>query len=129
MIIIRNRLLCFITAIVLVMSFASGPRAQPAAFVSVIPDLPLMEGLLEDVEQTVLFETDSGRIAEVVARGQIARRAVTEFYAATLPQLGWRLLSNVQYQREGEVLNLVIQPDGRDKQHLVVQFKLSPAVQ
>ena len=100
--------------------------AGPAAFVSVIEDLPLMTGLTEDPSAAVVFESASGRIAETVASGPVAGRKVVEFYAATLPQLGWHLESRTRYRREGELLSLEISTDDNLPGQIFVYFRLIP---
>jgi len=102
-------------------------RAQPAAFVSVIADLPLMAGLEEDVAAAVVFETDSGRIAQAVASGMVEGRSVRKFYAETLPELGWHLETLTRYRREGEVLALEVVEDPGQSGRVDVHFKLTPA--
>lgn len=102
-------------------------HADPSAFVSVIPDLPLMAGLVEDPVDAVVFETSSGRIAQAQASGAGDRRAVLDFYAATLPQLGWDLETRGRYRREGEVLSLEITKDEAVSGRFFVHFRLAPA--
>jgi len=106
---------------------AGGLRAQPATFVSVIADLPLMTGLEEDIAAAVVFETDSGRIAQAVASGMVEERSVRKFYADTLPQLGWHLETLNRYRREGEVLALEVAADPGQAGWVNVHFKLTPA--
>ncbi len=131
MITLRNRLsFCFSAILIagLVIFYAGDLRAQASSFISVIPDLPLIEGLQEDTDAAVVFETASGRIAETVVQGQMTPQKVVNFYAAALPQLGWRLISTVRYQREGEILTFNVSPlEGQDGQ-IIVEIKLAPAV-
>lgn len=128
MIIIRNAVIYILAALVLMAPIA-GAKAQSATFVSVIPDLPLMDGLQEELDEGVVFETASGRIAEALAQGRLVPQDVTNYYANALPQLGWHLISDIKYQREGEVLSIEIHSDDQDSQLLIVQFKLSPVAQ
>ena len=102
-------------------------RAEPTAFVSVIADLPLMTDLEEDPAVAVVFETASGRIAQAYASGKMKRRSVQDFYAATLPQLGWHLETLDRYRREGEVLTLEVTADADRPGQVNVYFKLAPA--
>ncbi len=105
---------------------AHGLRADPAAFVSVIEDLPLMAGLIEDPEAAVVFETASGRIAETVASGTGDPQEAAEYYATTLPQLGWHLESRTRYRREGEVLSIEITADDSRPGQIAIYFRLTP---
>ena len=131
MIIHRIRLPWFLASMLIVcvtLHVAPELKAQPASFVSVLPDLPLMEGLLEDTDSAVVFETDAGRIAEAIASGSLEQKSIVKFYVAALPQLGWHLLSNVRYQREGEVLSLEFSSTSGSQKITTVLFKLAPAI-
>jgi hypothetical protein len=99
-------------------------------FVSGIADLPLMPGLTEEREGSLAFDTPAGRIVEATAAGDLGREAVVAFYAATLPQLGWRRLDETTYRREDEALRLEISegPAGGLAPALTVRFSLAPAV-
>lgn len=115
----------------LLVALAAAPAAFPAwaqdanRFVSVIDDLPLMEGLAE-VGEGVEFTTPQGRIVEATATAAagISRRAVLGFYAETLPQLGWTATGEGAFAREGERLELLF---GRSAGALTVRFSLAPA--
>ncbi len=114
-------------AIVIVTAvFAFGPAAaaEEGAFVSGVEDLPLMPGLSELAEGRMVFDTPSGRIVESYASGEATRSQVLEFYAATLPQLGWRRDGPAAFSREGEILKLEFPSGG---QGLTVLFSLSPS--
>ncbi len=47
------------------------PVSGADRFISVIEDLPLMDGLIENENAAVTFETAGGRIAEAEARGNV----------------------------------------------------------
>jgi len=93
-------------------------------FVSVIEDLPLMDGLRENENAAVAFETAGGRIAEAEARGGIAPERVRRFYAEVLPQLGWTPLGEGLYRRERERLKVIVESDGDGG--TAVGFSVSP---
>ncbi len=84
--------------------------AQTARFVSVIDDLPLMAGLVEDTDAAMTFDSAAGRIAEAQANGPLAPETVQTFYSETLPQLGWRSLSGGDFLRGDEALTLEVEP-------------------
>lgn len=101
------------------------PEASGAdRFVSVIEDLPLMDGLVENENAAVTFETAGGRLAEAEARGNVEPLDAGRFYAGVLPQLGWKQLAGGVYQREREQLKIAIEPDGDGG--AVVGFSVSP---
>lgn len=51
--------------------------------------IPLMEGLVENKEEALLFDSPQGRIINAVASGAIEGKKIYEYYAAVLPSLGW----------------------------------------
>jgi len=108
---------------------APGARAgdQDPAFVDGIEDLPLMPGLRERAERTLVFDTPQGRIVEAFASGTVAPGAVLDFYAETLPQLGWRRDGEALFRRAGEVLALEFSASPKDGTGVQVRFSLSPA--
>ena len=93
------------------------------SYIAGIDDLPLMPGLAQVPEAGVVFDKPSGRIVEAYAEGAVARAEVAAFYAATLPQLGWRARQSNVFLREGERLSLIfLGGDGE----LIVRFTLEP---
>ena len=100
------------------------PALAADRFVSVIEDLPLMQGLEENENAAVAFETAGGRIAEAEARGNVTPAGARGFYRSVLPQLGWKMIAEGDFQRDGERLKVVIEPDG--DAGAVVGFSLSP---
>jgi len=92
-------------------------RAQnPApAYFQNMNDLPLMPGLFEVLEDAVVFDKPEGRILESTAIGKNAQPAeIMEFYAKTLPALGWKPLGAGQYARGHEALGLAAVRQGND---------------
>jgi len=98
-------------------------QAHAGDFVAGTEDVPLMPGLADVAGTSVVFDKPEGRIVEAQAHGALVRAKVHEFYAATLPQLGWRAAGEDRWQREGEALR--IEYRGRDGD-LTVGFTLSP---
>lgn len=98
-------------------------QAAPG-FLTVAEDVPLMPGLAESADAATVFDKPSGRIASTEARGNLSAAAVRQFYAATLPQLGWQAQSSELYRRDREQLRLGFA--GRDGA-LVVRFELLPS--
>ena len=103
---------------------ASLSEAHAAAgFLSIAEDVPLMPGLAENADAAAVFDKPSGRIASTEAKGAVTANAVRQFYAATLPQLGWTRQNSEQYRRDKEQLRLGFV--GRDGA-LTVRFELAP---
>ncbi|MBP02934.1 MAG: hypothetical protein CMM25_09010 [Rhodospirillaceae bacterium] len=101
--------------------FVSSARAAP--FVLGIEDLPLIQGLEQKPNSTVIFDTPEGRVIEAVAAGVIERAVVVSFYQSTLPQLGWIKQSEERYWRDGESLSLEFISNGKK---LEVRFFVRP---
>lgn len=93
-------------------------------FLGIMEDLPLAPGLIEAPEGGLVFTTPEGRIAETQASGLAERGAVLEFYATTLPQLGWTREDDTTFRRDEDRLTLRIGPAGTG---IAVHFSLSPA--
>jgi len=104
------------------MASGSLMAGEAPRFMSVIDDLPLMEGL-QEIGDGVQFATSGGRIAEVTAKGSMTKTDVLDFYARTLPQLGWTYIKPDQFVREGETLELVFE---KTEGPLNVRFALAP---
>lgn len=102
---------------------AAPPAAADGGFVGGVEDLPLMPGLAEVNGAATVFDAPQGRIVETFASGAVAPEAVREFYAQTLPQLGWIAQSATEFRREGERLMLEIIA-GTDA--TTVRFTLAP---
>jgi len=105
---------------------------EPPRFFSAIDDLPLMEGLVEDVGSVTVFETARGRIVEVFASGVMEQDRPLAFYNKALPQLGWQRKSSGLFQREGETLSLEFLskagPLPGSTSILTVGFRIKPSV-
>lgn len=97
--------------------------AQADSFVAGTEDVPLMPGLRPVAGSSLAFDKPQGRIVEAQAAGKVTRAAVHQFYATTLPQLGWKHAGAEAWRRESEMLRLDFHgPDG----DLTVGFTLSP---
>ena len=93
------------------------------SFVAGTEDVPLMPGLAPVAGSALAFDKPQGRIVEAQASGKVTRSAVHQFYAASLPQLGWKPAGADAWRRDGETLRLEFH--GRDGD-LTVGFTLSP---
>jgi hypothetical protein len=100
-----------------------------ATFLSIVEDVPLMPGLAEVPDTATVFDKPAGRIASTEAKGAVTAASVRQFYAETLPQLGWQPVGSsgsgaTEYRRDAEVLQLTL--SGRDGTALIVRFELRP---
>lgn len=114
---------------------AAGPvsAAQGARFSAYIEDLPIMPGLDENTDGYVVELFQGGRMAEARMAGTIDAQVIRGFYAATLPQLGWKPAGAEQYvyRRGRERLTFTVEPrrarsGGRAPNGLEAVFMLIP---
>jgi hypothetical protein len=97
--------------------------AEPLFFSS-IRDVPVMPALTELPDQTVVFDKAEGRIIESIAEIHDAtNQQILEYYASTLPQLGWIAENPQSYTRETERLRL--QFEKLDK-HRFLRLMIAP---
>ena len=99
-------------------------------FSDLMGDVPLMEGLQEDINQRLVFDKSEGRIVETTAFGSVAINGVWDFYIATLPELGWQNIksnknkNSLLFSREGESLEIKFL---KLKTVLEVKFSIHPS--
>lgn len=120
-------MLPFVGRILFAVWLVSAPCAVWAqgapSFLSTMGDVPLAPGLSERPDLGIAFDDPAGRIVEAYAAGPTTREAVTGFYHATLPALGWTELGSGRYHREKETL--LIEFIGADS-GIAVRYLLSP---
>jgi hypothetical protein len=113
-----------ISRLALILLLLTAPlTARADRFVAGTEDVPLMPGLSLVAGSALAFDKPEGRIVEAQASGKTTRAAVHQFYAGTLPQLGWMPVGAETWRRERETLRLDFK--GRDGD-LTVGFTLSP---
>ena len=100
--------------------------AAETAYSSVIDDLPLMQGMVEKPDDTVIFDKPGGRIAEFSTKISAAPEAVKSFYQQVLPPLGWKPLRSSAFTRDGETLKMDFNKNGGET---VIHFTLTPNAQ
>jgi hypothetical protein len=114
--------------LVLLLAFLAAPAlVQTAwaqtAFLQDLDDVPLPAGLVEDEAAGLSFDKPSGRIVEAEASGALPQGEVRDFYARTLPQLGWTAEGGDRFLRAGESLSLSYSEVGGS---LTVHYTLQP---
>ncbi|MFH1157922.1 MAG: hypothetical protein V1721_03445 [Pseudomonadota bacterium] len=98
--------------------------AGRAGYSGVIDDLPLMPGMIEKTEDALVFDAPGGRIVETVVETGADLMEIKEFYAATLPSLGWKNTAPDGFIRDNEILKIDFeQQTGISHVH----FTLTPA--
>lgn len=107
----------------------AGSDEPGTGFFRGIEDFPLMPGLTEIPDATLIFDSPSGRFVEAYATGRVAPAAMEQFYSTSLPQLGWSAATASSYEREGEALEIEIVGPAADDGTRTVRFAISPAGQ
>lgn len=108
------------------LSFAQEPAGEEAVFFQSLDDIPLMPGLREEGDASVIFDKPEGRIAEAAARAEtpVGADAVRAFYEDALPQLGWEKAGNGRFVRQGERLSMTVDPGAEGRP--TVRFTIEP---
>ena len=86
---------------------AQANSPEPAQFLTSIPDVPLMPGLVELSEQTVTFDKPSGRIIESALQIHgVSEEQIRQYYESVLPQFGWSQIEENAFVRGAERLQM-----------------------
>ncbi len=114
-------------AALVVMAAAAACASMPAhatGFLVAIEDVPLVAGFTEKPEP-VIFESDQGRVVRTSAEGQMGGSQISDFYVATLPQLGWTRTTGdgLDFARENETLRISIREPASSRP-VTVSFEL-----
>lgn len=93
-----------------------------------IEGVPLMPGLAELADDTVVFDKPEGRIIDATATGVVLMRDAHAYYQAALIETGWtpllrKVIDGILVVRGGEVLHLRFR---REAGETAVHFSLSP---
>ena len=125
--IFSKRIMFLLHVLAMALILNCGKASANGNFLSVVEDLPLMDGLAEVEGSALIFSTQQGRIVEVSAQSisgdTIRRENVLVFYKHTLPQLGWRPAEALNWVREDERRGLTVTFNGGK---LFVRFLLTP---
>jgi hypothetical protein len=93
-------------------------------FATAIDDLPLMPGLNLMENNDIIFGSPGvGRIVETEAVGAVDIDDVYNFYARTLPHMGWKSIDMRRYRRDQDLLRIDAHADGKNT---VVHFAIHP---
>lgn len=104
-------LFLFVCAMPIALSHANDDVNTPRFF-EAIPDVPLMNGMQEMQDYIFVFDKPEGRIIETLARTEgISAVNIKEYYAQTLPQLGWLSTNDNEFVREEEKLSMQYEED------------------
>lgn len=93
------------------------------AFLSILPDVPLMQGFVELEDSAMAFDKPQGRIVLMEAQGDLKSDHVMRYYQDILPRLGWQQVKTGIFTREKE--QLTVHVDANDE-ITSIKFLLEP---
>ncbi|WP_417455039.1 hypothetical protein [Kiloniella sp.] len=105
---------------------ASPVLASEGGFFTGSGGVPIVPGMEEMEELGVVFDKPEGRIVEAFASGHLSQGDVREFYGRALPQLGWEVVGEGLFVREGEVLKIEIL-EGVENSRSILRIILAPS--
>jgi hypothetical protein len=126
----KLKCICYLIMMFTVLSYAGtswaaqdkGKSAEP--FLKTMTDIPLMKGMIEVENDSIVFDKPSGRIVESAAKTrELNKEDIMEFYSRALPQLGWQKTGEGCYIRDGEKLNISVIAG---PQNSTVRFMVTP---
>lgn len=99
-------------AIALILIIASTGFANSSEFIEGLEDIPIIDNFTQVESENVSFGNEESRLIETYISSKKATfNEVRQFYAKTLPQMGWKVLKNnsevISFERELEVLEIV----------------------
>ena len=121
-----------LTAHALILPLVSEASAQDGIadmpLVAGIEGVPLMPGLAEDAELTVIFDKPEGRIIDATAAGNVDLAAAHAYYRDALAETGWtpllqKVVDGILVVRGREVLHVRLRREGSG---IAVHFSLAP---
>ena len=91
-------------------------------FIPGTEDIPLMENLAMDENETISFDTPAGQIMQVQAKTNLSPKAVQTFYENTLPAIGWQKNGPNSYHRGQDKMTLSTKTTGTTT---IVKFQMT----
>ena len=87
---------------------------RAAEFIDGLDDIPLMSQTTQLHSNNITFGNDESRFSEAYISSEKNKfENISDFYKKTLPQLGWKFVSNkenaLHFERDMEVLDIVLE--------------------
>jgi hypothetical protein len=94
-------------------------------FIDILGDVPLYEGINVDYDSLLIFDKPDGRYIELVAyiKSGVHAAQIEQFYAQSLPMLGWKNMGNRAFVRQNERLKINFHESDSTR---FVRFEVSP---
>jgi len=98
-------------------------QMQPI-YITTLPDIPVMDGLIELHDEGFIFDAPEGRAAGAILFGnKVTQKEVRDYYNRIFPRLGWTAQKTGVFVRGGEQLTVEIE---ENQGEVVVVLELSP---
>lgn len=99
-------------AIAFIFLIANVGFVSATEFIEGLEDIPIIDGFTQVDNNTVSFGNEESRLIETYISSKKATfKEAQNFYAKTLPQMGWKILKNtfesISFERENEILEIV----------------------
>ena len=94
-------------------------------FVPGITDLPVPANFHLEEDSSSVYNNGFDRLVTASFIGKAQEDAIIDFYYKTLPALGWAKQARLLFTRDDEIL--MIRISRKNKEELVISFKLTPA--
>jgi len=130
----RKKTIKHVFCFVFIMLFVLGAPAMWAqGFLSAAPEIPLAPGLQENESGMFIFDKPEGRIVSMEAISAEPAARILDFYAKTLPNLGWAM-SSAPSSDSGLEKNILVFTREREELNIqvaggVVFFRLTPLIE
>ena len=86
------------------LSLLCATAAYAQTFIPYLPDIPLPENA--ESEPVLDFDTEDTHLSQVMIYAPTSADSVQQFYAETLPQLGWQSAGSNRFVRDADTLTL-----------------------
>jgi hypothetical protein len=86
-------------------------------------EIPLMVGLVENLEESMVFDSPEGSIVIAQARGKINPSKIYDYYRVVLPSLSWKIIKDSQNKLKCEDGAVYCLKAKRDQENLIVSIK------
>jgi hypothetical protein len=116
----------------LLLCLAMAPAAWAIDYVDGFEAVPVMPGLSQSPEGSIVFDKPEGRILQAALSGHVDAAHAFEYYGRTLHSLGWQMRSSaspnlVIFERETEQLSLEWEPaQGASASNLILRLNPAP---
>ena len=79
-------------------------------FFEILPDIPVMPGMQELVDEAIIFDKPEGRFIKTTAISESHTKSqIIQFYSKALPALGWMKISDLKYKRGTYLLTIAVE--------------------